>query len=179
MKSLRRRQDGATLLITMVFLVIFLLMTIGLVGSGVVNTKITANQQHGVEARHVAQQGIEQVISKDFTAAPTATSVPVDVSGDGRTDYTAQVAAPVCQASTALRNSELDTTNADDVSCFVGNGNNDTGILTGSGAAGGNSLCNATQWDVAANVSDPGVTSTSATLHQGVSVRVPYGTACP
>lgn len=177
----QRRQSGATLIVTLIFLVIFLLMTISLVGSSVVNVKVAANQQHGVEAQNAAQQGIEQVISKDFTANPAAAaaSVPVDVNGDGSADYTVQVAAPVCQTSKPVRNTDLDTSNTDDVSCFVGNGNQDTGILTASGGGGGNSLCNATQWDVKASVSDSAATATNTTLHQGISVRVPVGTACP
>jgi hypothetical protein len=179
MQRTRRQQSGATLLITLVFVVIFLLLTISLVSSGIVNTKVTANQQHTVEAGSAAQQGIEQVISKDFTAAPTGATVPVDVNGDGKTDYTAQVAAPVCDASTTIKNSQLDVNNADDVSCFVGNGNNDTGILNAAGNGGGNSLCNATQWDVSATVNDAGATNANTTLHQGIAVRVPYGTACP
>lgn len=180
MSPIRRRQDGATLLITLVFLVVFLLLTISLVGSSVVNTKVTANQQYTVEARHAAQQGIEKVISQDFTAAPVAQAVAIDVTGDGKPDYTAQVAAPICQTSKPVKNIELDETNADDVTCYVGNGNGNTGIVqAGSGGGGGNSLCNATQWDVAATVDDTAVTSARATLHQGIAVRVPYGTACP
>ncbi|KAI3591224.1 Type IV fimbrial biogenesis protein PilX [Cupriavidus sp. U2] len=179
MSPIRHRQHGVTLLITLVFLVVFLMLTISLVGSSVVNTKVAANQQYGVEARHAAQQGIEQVISQDFTAAPVARTVPVDVTGDGKADYTVQVAAPVCETSKPVKNIELDENNADDVSCFVGNGNNNTGIVTGSGGGGGNSLCNGTQWDVAATVSDTAVTASRTTLHQGIAVRVPYGTACP
>ncbi len=180
MHRTRRRQSGATLLITMIFVVIFLLLVISLVSSGIVNTKVAANQQHNVEAVSAAQQGIEQVISQDFTAAPASANVPVDVNGDGKTDYTAQVAAPVCQNSTAITNAQLDVNNADDVSCFVGNGNNNTGIIDTSGNGGGNSLCNATQWDVSATVNDTsGTTNANATLHQGIAVRVPYGTACP
>jgi Tfp pilus assembly protein PilX len=174
-----RRQSGATLLITLIFIVVFLLMTISLVGSSVVNTKVAANQQHAVEARSAAQQGIEQVISQDFTSNPVQTTVPVDVNGDGAADYTAVVAAPVCNNSQPIQNTELNVTSPDDVSCFVGGGNNDTGILTASGGGGGNSLCNSTQWDVSASVNDTNATNASATLHQGVAVRVPYGTLCP
>ena len=179
MSPIRHRQEGVTLLITLVFLVVFLMMTISLVGSSVVTTKVAANQQYTVEARHAAQQGIEQVISQDFTAAPVTKSVSVDVTGDGKPDYTAQVAAPVCQTSKPVKNVELDETNADDVSCYVGNGNNNTGIVPAGGGGSGNSLCNGTQWDVAATVSDTAVTGSRTTLHQGVAVRVPYGTACP
>ncbi|AJG20802.1 pilus assembly PilX N-terminal domain-containing protein [Cupriavidus basilensis] len=180
MQHAKRGESGATLIVTLIFLVIFMLMTISLVGSSVVNVKVAANQQHGVEAQNAAQQAIEQVISKDFTASPAAAaaSVPVDVNGDGNADYTAQVAVPACQTSKPIKNTDLDTTNADDVSCFIGNGNQNTGMLTASGAGGGNSLCNATQWDVNASVNDS-ATGTSTTLHQGVAVRVPTGTACP
>ena len=179
MHRTRRRQSDATLLITMIFVVIFLLLVISLVSTGIVNTKVTANQQHNVEAVSAAQQGIEQVISQDFTSAPVATTVPVDVNGDGKADYTAQVATPVCQSSTTITNTQLDVTNPDDVACFVGNGNNNTGIIDATGGSGGNSLCNTTQWDVSATVSDAGATNANATLHQGIGVRVPYGTACP
>jgi hypothetical protein len=41
------------------------------------------------------------------------------------------------------------------------------------------SNCSATQWDVAANVTDTNATSVNTTLHQGVAVRVLTGAACP
>lgn len=177
----QRRQSGATLVVTLIFLAIFLILTMAVVNSSVVNTKVAANQQHAVEARNAAQQGIEQVISQNFTANPAAaaTNVSVDVNGDGTADYVAQVTTPVCEASKPIMNTDLDTSNAEDVSCFVGNGNQNTGMLTASGGGGGNSLCNATQWDVAATVNDSTGTAANTTLHQGVAVRVPMGTACP
>ncbi|MGT2491682.1 hypothetical protein ACU4GD_16950 [Cupriavidus basilensis] len=91
-----------------------------------------------MEAQNAAQQGIEQVISKDFTANPAAAaaSVPVDVNGDGSADYTAQVAAPVCQTSKPVKNTDLDTVQMPTTFRFVGNGNQDTGILTASGGGG-------------------------------------------
>ena len=155
------RQSGVTLVVTLIFLAIFMGIVVMMMNSGVINTKIAANQQYGLEARSAAQQGIEQVISADFTANPVATSVPVDVNGDGKADYTAQVAAA-------------------DSSCFSGvNNNSDTGILTAAGTPGGMSNCSATQWDVAATVNDANGTAVNTTLHQGVAVRVLTGAACP
>ncbi|MGM3273555.1 pilus assembly PilX N-terminal domain-containing protein [Ralstonia sp. 24A2] len=179
------RQSGVTLVVTLIFLAIFMAVVVMIMNSSVINTKIAANQQYSVEARGAAQQGIEQVISQDFTANPVATSVPVDVNGDGKTDYTAQVAAPVCMATKQIADTQLttDPTNPNytsDSSCFGGvNNNSDTGILTSAGTPGGMSNCSATQWDVAANVNDANATSTNTTLHQGVAVRVLTGTACP
>ncbi|WP_439892087.1 pilus assembly PilX N-terminal domain-containing protein [Ralstonia sp. 25C] len=186
-QSARRsaQQSGVTLVVTLIFLAIFMAVVVMIMNSSVINTKIAANQQYGVEARGAAQQGIEQVISQDFTANPVATSVPVDVNGDGKPDYTAQVAAPQCLATKQIADTQLttDPTNANyaaDSSCFSGvNNNSDTGILTAAGTPGGMSNCSATQWDVAASVNDANATSVNTTLHQGVAVRVLTGTACP
>jgi Tfp pilus assembly protein PilX len=177
-RQLRRRQAGITLVVTLVFLVLFLLIAVAMVNSGLINVKVAANQQHAVEARDVAQQAIEQVISNDFTKAPAAVAVPVDVSGDSKADYVAQVAQPACVASKPMKNVELDLSDADDVSCMIGSGVQNTGIVT-AGNNAGNSLCNATQWDVAATVNDADNTGTVATVHQGVSVRMPTGSVCP
>ncbi|KHK50651.1 pilus assembly protein [Ralstonia sp. A12] len=179
------RQSGVTLVVTLIFLAIFMAVVVMIMNSSVINTKIAANQQYSVEARGAAQQGIEQVISQDFTSNPVATSVPVDVNGDGKTDYTAQVAAPVCMATKQIADTQLTTDPANpnytsDSSCFGGvNNNSDTGILTANGTPGGMSNCSATQWDVSANVNDANATNTNTTLHQGVAVRVLTGTACP
>jgi hypothetical protein len=183
MRRLSARQSGVTLVVTLIFLAMFMGIVVMIMNSSVINTKIAANQQYGVEARGAAQQGIEQVISQDFTANPVATSVPVDVNGDP--DYTAQVAAPVCKATKQIADTQLttDPTNANyaaDSSCFSGvNNNSDTGVLTAAGTPGGMSNCSATQWDVAANVTDTNATSVNTTLHQGVAVRVLTGAACP
>ncbi len=175
---LRRRQTGVTLVVTLVFMVLFLLIAVALANSGLINVKVAANQQHTAEARDVAQQSIEQVISDDFTKAPAAISVAVDVSGDGKADYVAQVATPECVASKPIKNVELDLKDPDDVSCMIGSGVQNTGIVT-AGNNAGNSLCNATQWDVSATVDDSAGTGAVATVHQGVAVRMPTGSACP
>ncbi|CCF98413.1 pilus assembly PilX N-terminal domain-containing protein [Ralstonia solanacearum] len=178
MRRLSTRQSGVTLVVSLIFLAIFMAIVVVMTNSSVINSKIAANQQYGMEARSAAQQGIEQVISVDFTSSPAAASVPVDVNGDGKTDYTAQVAVPVCTATKPILNIDLNASNADDASCYAGNGNQDTGVI-GSGSTGGHSNCDATQWDVAATVSDANATSVNTTLHQGVAVRVPSGTVCP
>lgn len=110
MRRLSARQSGVTLVVTLIFLAMFMGIVVMIMNSSVINTKIAANQQYGVEARGAAQQGIEQVISQDFTANPVATSVPVDVNGDGTPDYTAQVAAPVCKATKQIADTQLTTT---------------------------------------------------------------------
>lgn len=181
MKFFRRSQSGVTLIVTLIFLAMFMLITLAVVNSGLTNVKVAANQQHTVEARNAAQQAVEQVISQDFTAAPAsaAAAVPVDVNADGKADYTAQVAAPACISALPIKNTQLNLNDPNDVSCFVGSGSQNTGILTGSTSTAGSSLCESTQWDVASTVNDAGVTNAAVTVHQGIGVRVPAPAVCP
>jgi len=176
-----RRQRGFTLVTTLVFLAIFLIFAISMVGSSTVNTKVVSNQQFRLEAKTVAQQGIEQVLSQPFTSVPITgvTPVSVDVNGDGTNDFTAQVDAPVCTGTKPVLNQDLDPTNPNDVGCmFSGSGQN-TGILLPNAGAVPAPPCQATQWDVKSSVTDPNHTGASVTVHQGVAVRALNGASCP
>lgn len=174
------RQRGFTLVTTLVFLAIFLIFAISMAGSSLVNTKVASNQQFRLEAKTVAQQGIEQVLSQPFTSVPitTVTPWPVDVNGDGNPDYTAQVDPPVCTGTQPVLNQDLDSTNPNDIGCmFSGSGQN-TGILLASGGVS-QPPCQATQWEVRSSVTDPNNTAASVTVHQGVAVRALAGATCP
>lgn len=180
--SARASQRGFTLVMTLIFLVIFMLFAISMVSSSMINTKVAANQQYRLEAGTVAQQGIEQVMSQPFIRVPitTTTLVPVDVNGDGKTDFTAQVAPPVCLDSKVIPNITLP--NGD--TCKLPN--NPNGNLTLPGPASSTSpppvapsMCSATQWDIQSSVTDPNNTAVAVTVHQGASIRVPIGTNCP
>lgn len=174
-----RRQRGFTLVTTLVFLAIFLILAISMAGSSLVNTKVASNQQFRLEAKTVAQRGIEQVLSQPFTSVPitSVTPVQVDVNGDNITDFTAQVDPPVCTGTKPVLNQDLDPTNPNDIGCmFSGSGQN-TGILLPSGGVS-QPPCQATQWDVKSSVTDPN-TAASVTVHQGVAVRALAGATCP
>ncbi|CAJ91568.1 Type 4 fimbrial biogenesis protein PilX N-terminal domain-containing protein [Cupriavidus necator] len=179
-RPLRRRQFGVTLVVTLVFMVLFLLVAVAMVNSGLVNVKVAGNQQHSAEARDVAQQAIEQVISDDFTKAPVAVDVPVDVTGDGKADYIAQVAAPTCVTSKPVAKVIDPEKHPEDAECTLGSSTGNGNLVMGaSGVSAISSLCNDTQWDVAATVNDVNTTGAVATVHQGVAVRTLYGSTCP
>ena len=171
-----RRQRGFTLMMTLIFLVIFLLFAVSMASSSLVNTKVASNQQYRMEAKAVAQQGVEAVMNQAFTLNPIpASSVPIDVTGDGSTDYTAQVAAPICLDSKPVLNRDLAL---GDVCRTPTSGSGD--LVIGSGGATATlSLCSDTQWEIQSSVTDAGNSATSVTVHQGASVRVPVGTPCP
>ncbi len=174
--SLPRRQRGFTLMMTLIFLVIFLLFAISMASSSMVNTKVASNQQYRMEAKTVAQQGVESVMNQAFTLYPVpATTVPVDVNGDGNTDFTAQVAAPICLDTKPVLNKDLPLGDV----CRTPTSSSGDLVIGSGGATAALSLCSDTQWEIQSTVTDPNNTATSVTVHQGASVRVPVGTACP
>jgi len=171
-----RRQRGFTLIMTLIFLVIFMVLAISISGSSVVNIKVASNQQYRMEAKSVAQQGVESVMSQSFTLNPVpASTVAVDVNGDGVTDYTAQVSAPVCLDSKPVFNASLPVGDT----CRTPNASNGNLILGSSGNSNTLSMCVDTQWEIQSSVVDPNNTSASVTVHQGAAVRAPTGTPCP
>jgi len=178
----RAPQRGFTLVMTLVFLVIFMLFAISMVGSSMINTKVAANQQYRLEAGTVAQQGIEEVMSQPFIRLPitTTTVVPVDVNGDGKPDFTAQVAPPVCLDSKIIPNASLPVGDV----CKVPNNPNGNLILPGPSSSvspppAAPSMCSATDWDIKSSVTDPSNTAVALAVHQGAAVQVPIGTPCP
>ncbi|WP_266169420.1 type IV pilus modification PilV family protein [Dyella subtropica] len=175
----QRRQSGFTLMMTLIFLVIFMLFAISMVSSSVVSTRVASNQQYRMEAKSVAQEGAETILNQPFTLNPitTVTSVPIDVTGSGKPAFTAQVAVPVCLSTKPVLNQDLDLSNASDRTCMISGASQNTGLLTSPPTP--NYLCVSTNWEVQSSVTDPNNTATSVVVHQGVSVRVPIGTACP
>ncbi|SHL72923.1 PilX N-terminal domain-containing pilus assembly protein [Rhodanobacter sp. OK091] len=178
----RASQRGFTLVMTLIFLIIFMLFAISMVSSSMINTKVAANQQYRLEAGTVAQQGIEQVMSQPFIRVPitTTTFVKVDVNGDGKADFTAQVAPPVCLDSKVIPNAVLPKGDV----CRTPNNPNGNLILPGPASStsptpAAPSMCSATQWDIQSAVTDPNNTAVAVTVHQGAAVQVPIGTACP
>ena len=86
-------------------LVLITVMLIAALNIGTANFRAVSNMQFREEAIAAANRAIEQVISSNFTAAPAAEKIVVDVDNDGDNDYTVDIAQPECvsvaQASVA------------------------------------------------------------------------------
>lgn len=175
----RSKQSGATLLIALVMLVMLTLFVLTVINTTNINFRIVSNMQAEIEAQAAAQQAIEQVISDDFTAVPAsvAGNINIDINNDSLTDYVVTVPVPNCTASVPIKTVELDISKPADSAC-LGSGAVAAAGIVGVGGSG-NSLCSTSRWDVQASTVNPVTGSTSVTLHQGVMVRVPIGTACP
>ncbi len=183
-----RRQEGATLVIALIMLVVITLLAVSSFGTTSMNLKVVGNMQSRGEALHAAQQAIETVISTpQFIANPanavlnpcgTANTLCTDLTGDGTPDYTTRLnPAPSCVSAKAIKVSELTLSNAEDLGCAAGQAQQ-FGI---AGVGSGDSLCANTAWDITADASAT-ASRTRVTVTQGVAVRISADdmtSACP
>lgn len=173
-----RRQTGATLLMAMVFMLLLTLIVSSAIKATNVNVKVVGNMQLQKESEAAALHAVESILSTPFTAAPAASSVVVDINDSGQTGstYIVSVPTPACASVKAIKLTELDAANSDDIPCYASGAAQNTGIAGAD--TGGDSLCSNTNWEITATATTPAGGGATATAHQGVAVRVPVGTSC-
>ena len=177
------KQEGATLLIVMVLLIAMTWFAVSGYRLTAQHLQLVNNSQERQHAVAAAQRAIEQTISSAlFTRDPTAvaaTPLTTDIDGDGSADYTATLdPAPACYRVRTVKTSELDLTSAADRVCLQSSSGGGGVAVVQAGAAitAGNSLCAASEWDVAARVDDAR-SRASVVVHQGISLRLEVANA--
>ena len=152
MITLRSKQRGITLLVSLVMLVVLTLLVVAAVNMTSTNLRVAANMQMQAEATAAAQQAIENLISTTTPFySPAASTVNVDINHDGTTDYIVSLATPVCLSSTPA-----------------------PGYSAGFAA----SAPQDTYWDIKATATD-NKTGANVTIHQGVKIKLAAGATCP
>jgi Tfp pilus assembly protein PilX len=173
------RQRGAALFVSLIMLVLITLFVLAAINMSTVNLRITANSQVRSEAIAAAQQAIEQVASKNFTANPQPATVSVDLHNDQtKTDYTVAVAKPACLNTipiTMLDLAQRDNSDPDDVACRGSAAVQNSGLLPPPDQ---NSLCKTEQWDVNASVADTANSGATISVHQGLARRIDISQTC-
>jgi Tfp pilus assembly protein PilX len=184
MKSIPSRQIGATLLVSLIMLVLITLLAVTSFRIGKANLQIAGNMQQRNQAFPAAQGAIEQVISgTQFTTTPTnaipnpcnnvANTTCVDVNGDGVTDVNVAVTLS-CVSTQVIPISALQLANADDAGCLLGVAQQFGTV----GAGNTDSLCANMMWDAQAVATDS-LSNAQFTINQGVAVRKDKNVACP
>lgn len=186
---LKRKQQGMTLVIALIMLVLMTMFTISNFKMGNSSLQIVGNMQQRSQAQSAAQSTIEEAISTtQFTTSPAAAlRTPCGgvantrcfgVNGNTTNDLTVTLnPAPLCVSSQSIANASLNLSNPDDAGCAVGAAQS-FGI---AGSASGASLCANTLWQLTAVAAD-NVTKANTTIVQGVTVRVTtdsLATTCP
>ena len=184
MNRFPRRQRGATLIVSLIMLVLITLLAVSSFSLGKGNMQIVGNMQQRAQAFAAAQQAVALTISStQFTATPASplptpcvmgpNTVCVGVNGDGADDITV-VVTPTCDSIQPIPVTQLNFNNPNDAGCLVGAGQ-DFGV---TGAANNNSLCSNSVWEVQASATDT-LTGANYVMDEGVAVRVPSTTICP
>ena len=175
-------QGGATLLVSLIMLVVLTLFAISALNLSSTNLNIVGNMQARMEAQAAGQQAIEQVMSSAANfLIPAAQNIAVDINNDGTTDFTANVDKPNCFSSKPLNNADLIPAppakiSAKDQVCISSAQDPGTGVFIAN-VPSAPSWCFDQKWEIAATVSDAR-TGAQVRQHQGAALRVPAGTAC-
>ena len=173
-----RRQQGITLVVVMVMLVLFTMLALSTFNLGKSSIQVVGNMQSRDQGIAASRQVIDETLSStrffntptDALASPCDTSNTrcIDVNGDGKTDVqTVLTPAPACVKARSIKSSELDFSNTEDKGCILG-GAQSFGV---AGTVTGDSLCADSTWEVSA-VSTDMVTESNVQVVQGVAVRV-------
>ena len=176
----KNKQQGATLLIGMVMLVVLTLLVVFSLRSGNTNLRIAGNMQSQAEAAAATQQVIEQVVGNLAQAVTNISTVGAQtiVVPIGNSNYTVQVdgMANKCIFTAPVLNAQLSPSNANDVACFSTTDND--GAVTAAGMLTTQpSACSTQQWEIAAEATDS-VSGAKVAQVQGVTVRVPSTVTC-
>ena len=183
------RERGATLVISLIMLLLITLLAMSSFVLGKGNLQIVGNMQQRNQAFGAAQGAVAAVISStQFTTSPAnaipAAAVPAycaaganitcaGVNGDNQPDINVTV-TPNCDSIQPIPVTQLDYTNPNDAGCLVGAAQ-DFGVV---GASNNNSMCSNSVWDIQAAASDA-MSGATFIVDQGVAVRVPSTAACP
>jgi Tfp pilus assembly protein PilX len=182
MSRFPRRQRGATLIVSLIMLVLITLLAVSSFSLGKGNVQIVGNMQQRSQIFAAAQQAVATTIStRQFTLTPTNfiaapctvnNTVCVDVNGTGNPDINVLLTA-TCDSILPITviQAQNDPTL---VNCVIGAGQN-TGQV---GATNGNSMCSHSVWEVQASATDT-LTGANAVINEGVGVLVPATTVCP
>lgn len=188
------RQQGMTLILGLVMLMLLTMVVLSSFNLSVGTMQIIDNSQQRAQALNAANSVAEAITSSttfaytpttvlDNSNCPTAVGAPSnstckDIYGDEKTVVVvALVNPPTCKQVKSVDKAALDLSNPEDAGCSMGESQN-FGI---SGTSSSGSLCSDSLWEVELQATEA-VSSTRATLTEGVSIRVSndaVGSACP
>ncbi|MFC3111358.1 PilX N-terminal domain-containing pilus assembly protein [Undibacterium arcticum] len=174
-----QRQSGATLVVSLIMLVVLTLLVVSAIRFGNTNLRVAGNMQVQTEVAAVAQQAIEQVIDADnpvdFTTTIAAQTIQVST---GPVSYDVHIAKPVCNITVPILSTDpsLNPNDVDDRKC-IGDAAGDPPIGPDGNPIPNQTTCNQQQWEVQADVLD-GRSGARISQHQGVARRTYIPTAC-
>ena len=188
MRTELRRQSGATLIVTLVMLIMLTLFAISAMNTSTTNLQVVGNMQVRHEGLRATQEAIEATLSTtQFKETPlnavanpcgAANTLCTDLNGDGVPELTTRLTpAPACKQARIIKVSELSVASpvSEDVGCLQAQ---QQGTFAVAGAqTAGDSLCGQTVWEITAQTLNSGAAIATSDVNvgvtQGVGVRMP------
>ena len=191
------RQAGASLIVTLVMLVMLTLFVISAMNTSTINLQVVGNMQSRHEALRASNEAIEATLSTtQFALDPNnAVANPcgaqntlcTDLNSDGVPELITRLTPiPACVQSKVIKVSELKISGptSDDVACLQAQ---QQGTFAVAGAQlSGESLCGATTWEITAQTMqsnrNEATTDVLVTATQGIDLRmkaIDIPTSCP
>lgn len=174
----RRREQGMTLVVALVMLVVLTLIVVSAIRFGNINLRISGNVQANTEASAAAQVAVETMVST-INSSTNISAIPQQTMAisTGAVSYNVDVAKPGCVFNKNINNADLDPSKAGDRACFE-SGDTEKLVTNKNTLTTAPTACKDQQWDVQAAVDDAR-SGAKATHLQGVSVRVGAEVVCP
>jgi hypothetical protein len=187
------RERGSTLIISLVFLLVFLVMALSIFRGALTSSQAIGNMQWRNEAISAANETIDLLLSNANVATQTPVvvaqvngadgkgGIPYDINGDNAADVIVRfptisgVTGPQCLRVRPIPSTELSPSRAEDAGCFTSSTAGGIAVEGGGGAtpaSGPSSLCANSEWSMTVRATDAS-TSTSVDVSQGFAVRVP------
>lgn len=178
--TLRSRQRGITLIVSLIMLVVLTLLVVAAMRFGNMNLKIAGNVQAEAEASSAAQMAVEQVLEEVALGTKIDDVVTHSRSvSTGAVTYTVVVTKPVCNSTANIPNSTLrPDINPADGKC-VGTWSGPCIVDVTGACVIPPTICKNQQWDIVAAVNDTSRNGARVTLGQGAALRVNAATQCP
>lgn len=182
-------QQGATLLVGMIMLILITLITLTVYRVSTTHTQVVNNEQLRSEAVSAANVALDAFLSTEVTTWAQYEGVGQSLGINlGNLDDTSAAAANTvavavrgleCRRARIIKNGELikdaggvKYVTPDDSFCFGGGGTPLTIVDTSAiGSPNDDSLCANVLYEVTAQSNDPKLLNASATITQGVEVR--------
>lgn len=188
--KLPQREQGMTLLMSLIMLVVLTLLALASFNLTQANMQIVTNMQQRDAVSFAARGVLDEVLSsKEFHENPTQTlaqqpgcgGLPdqrcLDTNGDAVNDVTVKVAVkPKCVKVKAIKTSDLNQSDPEEAKCTLPGGN--PGVQD---ANTGDSMCADSVWEVQVEATDD-ISKAKMTVTQGIGVRVAMDdikTKCP
>jgi hypothetical protein len=193
--AMTSRERGSALVVSLIFLLIFLIMALAVYRGSLTSAQVIGNMQWRNEAIASANVAIDSLLSSariateadDVTLEVNTAPFQYDANADGKTDVTVNFPpvtldgltrpGPRCLRAAPVPVAKLDPDKEEDAGCFVSSsagglaveGAGGTSAISGSSAV---SLCSNSEWTMTVRATDP-TTNTNVDVVQGFAVRVP------